>query len=380
MRARQTIAFTNRPAKTIAWRCAASFLMLYPTGCGNSGEGVDQTLPETGSNLDAGVARNIFDGSAWDAVATHAGAQGEVLVRADASPFDASVHHEAGTTPAANTSHDDASTYDGGATWGSDARSVAVTSDAATCEVDACDYAGTCIRRDWWTECTCDPHNLPRCDFPRFREIGPSRTDRERTLYLISGDGHVVAGTHSFDTSSQTSVGVTWTLEKGLQALPQDPAGPTIPTGVNFDGSLITGVIELDHAETRNVVWRDGILERVSPDAGTPPTGGHSARIPLDGTPLTRYFEVLDATEDGNLIVGRTRRSNDNSRTEAAFWTPDDGVRFLRDHLTALGVDMNSWDLWHVNAVSDDGNTMMGLGIGPDVGYRWYLQLAATQR
>ena len=84
---------------------------------------------------------------------------------------------------------------------------------------------------------------------------------------------------------------------------------------------------------------------------------------------------MFDASADGRVLVGRTRRNSDNSRAEAAFWTRDDGVQFLSDYLTAQGVDLHDWDLWHINAVSSDGNTMLGLGIGPDVGYRWYLQL-----
>lgn len=263
---------------------------------------------------------------------------------------------------------------------GLDAAKPDARASAAQCEVDACNNAGTCIVRDWWTECDCDPASLPPCEYPRFRVLGQSRTDYERTMYLISGDGHVVAGSHGFDPTLREPVGVTWTLEDGLVMLEQDPAGPTLPTGINEDGSLISGRIERSGSHDIEVLWRDGVLERVSPDAGTEQVAGpRPISIPSDGSAASRTFFAFDSTDDRRLAVGRAARS-DNSATEAAFWTAESGVVFLADYLEDHGVEVRRWDLWHVNAVSDDGNTMMGLGIGPDVGYRWYLQFEAPAR
>ncbi len=251
------------------------------------------------------------------------------------------------------------------------------TSDAQpSCDVDACNARGTCIKRDYWTECECEPSLLPVCELPSFRVLGASRTSQERTLNLMSGDGQVVAGSHAFDTQTLLSVGVTWTPSDGLQMLEQHPDGPTIPTGINADGSLIAGYVDVGD-DVLHVVWRDGVLDSMSPDASSLPPGNHTVAIPRDSW-SEKVFEVFDATPDGAMAVGKTRRgdgSTSASNAEAAIWLRDKGVRFLRDVLAERGVNLNRWELWHVSTVSDDGLTMMGLGIGPDVGYRWYLQL-----
>lgn len=247
----------------------------------------------------------------------------------------------------------------------------------SACTVDACNDRGTCIQRDLWTECDCTPEGLTPCGTPSFRALGSSRTDRERVLHLISGDGRVVAGEHAFDQQSQIAVGVVWTAADGLRMLEQDPAGRTIPTGLNGDGSLIAGRVETEHGGEITVVWRDGELIRIDRDAGALPVGHRSAGVPDDGTAASRSFHVLDATEDGRVLVGKASRSERSSRNEAALWTESLGVVFLSDLLESLGVNMDHWVLWGVSAVSDDGTTMVGSGVGPDVGYRWYLQLPA---
>lgn len=277
---------------------------------------------------------------------------------------------------ASPTEPSDAQTPDGSV----DAARPDAMTTAAQCDVNACNNAGTCIVRDWWTECDCDPTGLPDCDYPRFRVLGQSRTDFERTMYLLSGDGHVVAGTHGFDPVLREPVGVTWTLEDGLVMLEQDPAGPTLPTGINEDGSLISGRIDRPGGHDIQVLWRNGDLERVSPDAGAEQVSGtHPIAIPDDGSVASQTFFAFDSTDDGKLAVGRAARDEDSTK-EAAFWTAEGGVVFLADYLMDHAVDVRRWDLWHINAVSDDGTTMMGLGIGPDVGYRWYLQLEAPSR
>jgi hypothetical protein len=374
MRSSPTVAFTHLFHRQASTPLALG-LVLLAVGCRDAGTTVEPGPTETGSTEDAGrVDAALGSNPGADATAAHPAPTPSVYARAEAG-----AGREAGITPPGmHASHGDATAVDARAR-NVDADAVPEIPDAAACELDACNYAGTCIRRDSWTECSCEPALLSPCDFPRFRAIGPSRTDRERTMYLLSGDGRVVAGTHSFDTASPTSIGVTWTLANGLRSLEQDPAGPTVPTGINVDGSLINGLVEVGRDGKIAVVWHDGVLQRVSPDSGVQFVEDRDGKVPLDGSAATRFFEVFDSTPDGRVMVGRTRHSNDNSRTEAAFWTSENGVTFLSEHLNAHGVDVSDWDLWHVNAVSDDGNTMIGLGVGPDVGYRWYLQLAAPE-
>lgn len=352
-------------------------MALLAFGCrspATSGQGEGETAPDT----DAAPSSHHRDAGPSSTLA-QPDTDAQAHTREVPSRDGGGGTHDAESPVGVDASHEPSTILDARVPSLLDANTVA-SDAAATCNVDACNNAGMCIRRDWWTECSCDAVALPNCDYPRFRAIGPSRTDQEHALYLLSGDGHVVTGSHAFDAGAPTYAAVTWTAEAGLRALEQHPAGPAVPTKINADGSIIEGKVELGRGETLDVVWRDGLLGSVSADAGAPSAPDGPVRIPPDGTALTRYFEVFDATSDGRLVVGRTRPSNESARTEAAFWTPSDGVRLLLEYLKERGVEMNGWDLWHVNAVSDDGQTMLGLGIGPDVGYRWYLQLADPQR
>lgn len=258
------------------------------------------------------------------------------------------------------------------------------TTDAAdssgTCERDACNADGSCLDRQLWTECDCEPTHLPRCGLPLFRALGRARTSSEWGLNLMSGDGRMAAGTHAFDAETFTSVGVTWTAADGLRILEQHPGGTTIPTAINEDGSLILGYVDLPRGEALDVWWSNGVLQVGLPEAGTIPQANQTVVVTGETVP-ERTFDVFDATPDGHVAVGKARRSdsqNDARDKEAAIWIRGIGVRFLRDILEEAGLDVSLWQLWHVNAVSDDGLTLLGLGVGPDVGYRWYLQLPAS--
>lgn len=280
----------------------------------------------------------------------------------DATRADAETH-----TPA---------TADGSAPLAFDG-SVDAADSARVCKLDACNAEGTCIERQVWTECDCDAALLPTCGLPLFRALGPARTSGEWNLGILSGDGRVAAGTHTFDAETFTSVGVTWSAATGLRVLEQHPDGPTIPTAIDEDGSSLLGYVDLPRGEKLDIWWNDGTLQAGSPEAGTIATPNHHVEIPGETVP-ERTFDVFDATPDGHVAVGRARRSDDQTSLrdkEAAVWIRDVGVRFVRDILEAAGSDVNLWQLWHVNAVSDDGLTLLGLGVGPDVGYRWYLQL-----
>ena len=371
MRVHIRTAFVHRPLAT-------SLLFVSVVGCRDATGTNNDEPSEAGASRDAAIASGIDDGGPSVDAASRPDARAPSAHEAGVGALDASTTHEdAALTNDASRS--ETSTSDGAVAAWPEAGPMFPTDGGAACDVDACNFANACVRRGWWTECSCDPAPLPACEFPRFRAIGASRTDGERTLYLLSGDGRVVAGTHTFERDA-APIGATWTLAAGLQPLPQDPAGPTIPTAINADGAVIFGRVELRDGGTLSVAWYDGALEHVSPDAGPPFDPDPSASIPPDGTPLTRYFEIFDATPDGAVVVGKTRRSYDSPRMEAAFWTEEAGVQLLAEYLESRGTELNGWDLWHVNAVSDDGKTMMGLGIGPDVGYRWYAQLEAPTR
>ncbi|HEX6273448.1 MAG TPA: hypothetical protein VFZ53_10415 [Polyangiaceae bacterium] len=267
-------------------------------GVGSSGgKGTGDAGPSTGGTIGS-VAP---DGSAPDGSAPDADAG----VPADASTGDAS--------------YDDASMPpgDGGGDTG--------------CELDACNDHGACIERERWSLCDCSVDRLPVCELPLFREIGPSRTNDELILVSVSGDGKTIVGGHRPRGSVEPKFGVRWTLDEGLVALPQDPAGPTVAMGVNFDASIIRGRVETAEGTIlKDVVWRNGVLGTPSP----------SDDDPL-GPPRMRPPTVAELTQ---LLVD-------------------------------LGIDARSWDIWVVNDISADGKVVFGLGLLPDRGARWLLRL-----
>ncbi len=202
---------------------------------------------------------------------------------------------------------------------------------ASSCEVAACNDHGTCIEEGRWHVCDCDPQPLPECQLPLFRELGPSRTSQELILVQISGDGTVVVGSHvPYETPTAPKVGVRWTLDEGLTVLEQDPLGPTIAWGPNFDGSRIRGHIEpSDGSDNIQVIWRDGVLGR--------PTEDDSSGNP-NALPTPSIEEVLELLADAEI-------------------------------------DVSQWRIEVVNDISDDGKVMFGLGIGPERYSRWLLRL-----
>jgi hypothetical protein len=218
---------------------------------------------------------------------------------------------------------------DSGAALGAGDEGTADAALGSTCEVDACNDHGACIERGSWTLCDCEAAELPTCELPLFREIGPSRNNAELLLVAMSGDGTTLVGAHTPSGSSDPWVGVKWTLEGGLQYLAQDPAGPTVANRVNHDGSLIAGYVEpTAGGEPFDVIWRNGVLLPAS---------------------------EADAFTSTN--------------------SPTPTLEELQVRMDDAGIDVGSWDIWSVNAASSDGKTLFGLGISPTYGARWLLRL-----
>lgn len=203
------------------------------------------------------------------------------------------------------------------------------------CAFDACNDQGACIEREVWALCDCDASQLPACELPLFREIGPSRNNDELLLVGLSADGTTIVGSHAPVENPTQKVGVKWTLDGGLQFLAQDPEGPTVAQGVNRDGSVITGVVEPSAGgDPISVIWRDGVLSRAT-DA--------------DGSTEMDDF-------------GGTR-------------PPRPSVEEVLALLSDAGIGMGSWDIMNVNAISEDGKVIFGFGLLPDHGARWLLRL-----
>jgi hypothetical protein len=250
--------------------------------------------------------------------------------------------------------------------------------ETSSCAVHACNDHGHCIDLEYGLDCACDPQPLPQCEAPLFRTIGATKNDYEYLMLLMSGDGRVVAGSHGFPAAPTDMLPVIWSAEDGLQVLEQDPAGTTYPTGVNIDGSVIAGAVYVsDTDESIPVIWRNGVLSRATPEDELP-TGNPVPELPDGALQPEETFRVMDATPDGRLVVGSVNRPPSSHVNEAALWSADQGVRLVRDVMADHGMTLTDWALWHVNAISDDGRTLFGMGIGPASGYRWHLRLPST--
>ena len=64
---------------------------------------------------------------------------------------------------------------------------------------------------------------------------------------------------------------------------------------------------------------------------------------------------------DGSIVVGA---GDTFDGTRAFIWDESHGIRDLNDVLvTDYGLDLSGWDLKVANAISDDGQTIVGMGI-----------------
>jgi len=84
--------------------------------------------------------------------------------------------------------------------------------------------------------------------------------------------------------------------------------------------------------------------------------------------------EAFAVSADGSVIVGRGSVGYappgdgfSQAIYEAFIWTPDEGLRKLRDVLVAeCGLDLTGWTLASATGVSADGRTIVGTGVDPE--------------
>ena len=72
--------------------------------------------------------------------------------------------------------------------------------------------------------------------------------------------------------------------------------------------------------------------------------------------------QAWDASADGSVVVGS---ANGNVGSEAFVWDAAFGMRELSTVLANLGVDTAGWQLTEAVGVSDDGRTVVGVGLNP---------------
>ena len=167
-----------------------------------------------------------------------------------------------------------------------------------------------------------------------------------------SADGSVVVGfsTHSGGTDAQA---FRWTQASGLVGLGFLPGtNRSEARAVSRDGLVVVGGASLTgtRADTSPTAFR-----------WTPASGMVS--LGYIGVGGTRSSIANGTSADGAIIVGN---SNSNFDLPQAFrWTQASGIQNLNTLLTFAGVSLGGWDLTSANAITPDGQFIIGTGTDP---------------
>jgi probable HAF family extracellular repeat protein len=157
----------------------------------------------------------------------------------------------------------------------------------------------------------------------------------------MSADGSVVVG---YGESALGEEAFRWTQSGGMVGL-GDNSGSSLyrsrGLGVSADGSTVVGFRNGNFPEA--FIWTQsagmvglGELQSVP--------GGFSISWGVSG--------------DGSVVVG-------SAGFTAFVWDAANGMRSLEQVLLDQGIDLTGWDLKAALAVSADGQTIVGRGIGP---------------
>ena len=168
-----------------------------------------------------------------------------------------------------------------------------------------------------------------------------------------SADGEIVAGAGGVPDDTE----VFRYTDAGTTSLPSLPVtGSTCqcgsrPYGMSGDGSAVVG---FSHGEAFR--WTEA--------SGTLGVGFVFDGIPQDVD--AQLSTARDVSADGSVVVGYGEALF-SGQSRAFVWTPATGIRDLREVLVLLGLgpDLSGWQLTEAVAVSADGRTILGNGVGP---------------
>lgn len=162
----------------------------------------------------------------------------------------------------------------------------------------------------------------------------------------VSADGSVVVG---YSVSSSGREAFRWTEAEGMVGLGDLPGDPfdSIATAVSADGSVVVGQ-SLVGPNWQAFRWTqsEGMAS-----LGTLPGGGDAGATGVSG--------------DGTLLVGLVNFCCPGFN-EAFVWDSVNGMRKLQDVLVnEHGIDLTGWTLSQAAGISDDGRTIVGIGMNP---------------
>jgi probable HAF family extracellular repeat protein len=160
----------------------------------------------------------------------------------------------------------------------------------------------------------------------------------------ISADASVIVG--------GVSEAARWTEAGGVETLGDLPGGPisSLAWGVSADGSVIVGQGNSDAgAEAFRWTQSAGMV-------------GLGILLGFD------FSRAQDVSADGSVVVGSVGVGT-NTNAGAFIWDAVHGMRNLRDVLVddfGLGTSLAGWTLNRAEAISADGQFIVGNGINPN--------------
>lgn len=213
------------------------------------------------------------------------------------------------------------------------------------------------------------------------------------TAQAVSADGQVVAGWSP--TISMSSKAYRWTKQDGFEQVGTLPGGGyhSDASAISLDGSVIVGESDsIDGNQAYRWTQTSGMVgigdlpggDFYSGAAGVSNNGkvivGNSSSgagieayrwkqttgmVGLGFLPNTEFFSIaLSVTPDGSAIVGASGDDN----TSAFVWDAAHGMRSLQDLLNAdphLVGDLTGWHLIYADAISANGQAIVGRALNP---------------
>jgi len=213
----------------------------------------------------------------------------------------------------------------------------------------------------------------------------------------ISADGSVVVG---YVSSSDSSWGEAfrWTKEEGIVSLGDLPGGRFLSKAmaVSANGSVVVGG-SYSQIGYEPFIWTktEGMIglgflpgaqicfaSAVSADGAT--VVGNCL-FPRDAFIWTKKKGMislgqgtvaLDVSLDGSVVVGNVEKG---SQLEAFIWDPSHKLRELKKFLSEeFGLSLAVWQLISATGVSDDGHTIVGVGMHRGKVEAWVVRLTRT--